>query len=141
MAQQSTKVFLDTSFFVSFIDRVDLNHNRTVATFNNLGSGNFRLYTSSVTVLNVFNRLEKELGSVIAHDFLQAILESDIQIIYPEQTDIIASFRFIKSSTQRKASLSEILNIHLMERNGIAQVLTYDLWHNLKNTSVSPFLS
>lgn len=140
MAFITQKVFLDTSFFISFIDRVNFNHPKASQILEDLTRRNFQVYTSSSVVTTVFNNLEKELGVTVADEFLQSILESNIQILYPDKTDFLAVFRLLKNSTSRVASLSEMINATLMNRSRIYSILTFDPWHNLQKTELSDLL-
>lgn len=137
MPQLSYKIFLDGSILLSFIDRADLNHQKSVAIFELLGKHEYKVYTSVLVILATFSRLEKDLGSTISNEFLQSILESNISIISPSENDLAAAYRFLKTSQGRNVSLPEVMNSYLMERQSIQSILTYDYWHNLMGTSVS----
>ena len=139
--QESKKIFLDISFFIAFIDRADLNHIKCVSIFEFLASHEFRVFTSYLVILQTFNRAEKELGSTVAKEFLQAILESNIQILYPGKQELISAFRIIRANPTHQNSLTELLNAILMEKNGITAILTYDFWHNLLGTNKSQYLN
>jgi predicted nucleic acid-binding protein len=138
---QSSKVFIDTSFFVSFIDRGDLNHLKTIAIFDFLGKRKYKVYSSSLVVTATFSKLEREEGEVIARDFLQAILESKIKVLYSSPAEFLSTFRLLKAGSVRKANISEIINATLMDKNGVSQVLTYDFWHNTMGTFLSELLN
>lgn len=141
MNQQSKKVFIESSFFVSFIDRTDFNHLKTTAVFEYLGKNEFQLYTSLQVVTSAFGFIEKNLSVSIAREFLKVMLETDIQIIYPYHPEVNSTYKFIISNPQHKSSVSEILNSALMDRNNIKYVLTHDFWHNSFGTSVSSLLT
>lgn len=141
MAALSHKVFLDTSTFISLIDRTHLHHQKTVALFELLARQGYTLYTSSLVVFQAFSQMERELGSAISLDFLQAILDSSIKVIYASESELLFAYRFFKNSTQRQLSLVELVNARIMEKNGITNILTYDYWHNIAGTIVSNLMS
>ncbi|SRR5258708_1834953 len=140
MVALSPKIFIDSSILLAFLNRVDINHIKSSQLLEFLGQQKFRAFTSSLAVMNTFNRAEKDLASAVAFDFLQAILESEIQILYPEQGDFLAAYRLLRSSPNQQAGLTEIINARLMERHAISNTLTFDPWHNLMGTNVSGLL-
>lgn len=140
MAQISHKIFIETSFFISFIDRASLEHLKSVALLEFLGKNNYQVYTSNLVILQTFTRLEREMGATVAMEFLQAILESNIETLYFTRSELIASFRYIRVNSQRRYALSEIINSIMMEKHGINGVLTYDFWHSLMGTQVSQLI-
>lgn len=136
----SHKIFIDSSFFFSFIDRADLNHQKTVDVFDFLGRQNYQLYTSSLVVYQTFSRVERDLGSGVSYDFLQAILDSAIKLLYTTESELLFAFRFFKNSPQRQVSILEVISARIMERQGIVAILTYDYWHNISGTYVSELI-
>lgn len=138
---QSLKVFVDSSLFLAFIDRTDLNHLKSASIFEFLAKQRYHLFTSSIVVIQTFNALEKNLGSTISLEFLQIIIESDIQILHPGEQDFIAAYRFLKLNPNRQVSLVEIINTNLMSKHGVGSVLTFDFWHSLMGTSASNLLA
>lgn len=137
MAIQSRKIFVDSSVLISFIDRADLNHPKAAKTMENLARLGYRLYTSSQNINEVYAALARETGVSVALDFLQASLQSDIEIIFPQKADFITAHRMIRSNRERQLTLREVLNATLMQRRGINQILTFTYWHNLFGTYVS----
>src|SRR5437762_67139 len=108
MPAESQKVFVDTSFFLAFIDRGDLNHTKCVPVLEFLGRHNYQVYTTNLVVIQTFNRLDKELGSTISLEFLQAIMESNIEVLYPSKSEFLAVYRLLKSNPTAQASMAEI---------------------------------
>ncbi|EKD85005.1 MAG: hypothetical protein ACD_38C00107G0001 [uncultured bacterium] len=141
MPQLSQQVFIDTSLFVSFVDRGDLNHNKTAKIFEYLGKYNFHVYTSNLVIIQVFNRLEKDLGTLISHDFLKTLLQSNIEILHPSEAEFSAAYRFLKINPQQQVSLVDILNARLMEKHNVPAILTFDYWHNLMGITVSRLIN
>ncbi len=141
MPKISQKVFIDSSFFSAFIDRANLNHSKSVAIMEYLATNNYQVYTSSLTILQTFGRIERDLGSLISVEFLQAILESSIEVFYPTKTELLSAYRFLRTNSQRKASLTDILNADLMQKHNILSILTFDFWHNLIGTRVSGLIN
>jgi predicted nucleic acid-binding protein len=139
--QTSQKVFIDTSLFIAFIDRSDRNHLASIALFEFLARQKYKLFTSSLVVSQTFTIAENRMGSTISTDFLQAVLESSIHILYPQESDYLAVFRYLRVNPKRDSSFTEIVNSHLMDKQGIGAALTFDFWHNLFGTKISSLLN
>lgn len=137
----SRKIFLDSSMFTSFIDRTHLNHQKTGAILEFLARQDYQVFTSSITIYQSFNLLERDLGSHISHEFLKAILDSSIKILYISESDLLFAHRVLKSSMRPELSFAEILIARLMEKHGIPSILTYGYWHNVSGTSVSNLIN
>ncbi len=141
MAQESHKIFVDSSFFIAFIDRGDLNHTKCVPVFEFLGKHNYQVYTTSLVLIQVFNRIDKELGTTISLEFLQAIMESNIEVLFPSKSEFLSAYRLLKNDPNIQVSMSELLNSILMEKNGVSAVLTYDSWVGILGTRKSQYTS
>lgn len=136
MATTSRKIFIGVSFFLAFIDRANLNYAKTVEIFEFLAHQKYHLYTSGIVILQAFNAIEHDLGTTVANEFLQAILESSIQVIYAGESDFLTAFRYLKTNPGRQVSLPSIINANLMQKYDIGSILTFDFWPNLMGTTV-----
>lgn len=137
MAIQSRKIFVDSSILVPFVDRGDINHQKAVKSMENLARLHYQLYTSQQNIAETYAALSRETGISVALDFLQAALQSDMEIIFPQKADLITTHRMLRSNRDRQITLREALNATLMQRRGITQILTFTYWHNLFGTYVS----
>ncbi len=137
MALQSRKVFVDSSVLISFIDRADANHPRAVKAMENLARLKYQLYTSLINVNEVYAALSRETGLSVALDFLQATLQSDMEVLFPQKADLITAHRMLRGNRERQLTLREVLNATLMQRRGIVQIITFIYWHNLFGSYVS----
>lgn len=137
MPLQSKKIFVDSSIFISFIDRADNNHDKGVRIMEVIAKSACMLYTSTQVINEVYAVLARENGMSVALDFLQAIIQSDIEIIYPQKADYITAYRMLKGNRERQLNLREVLNAVLMQRKNVLQILTFNYWHNLFGTSVN----
>lgn len=126
--------------FLAFIDRVNPNHAKASKIFELLGRDKYQVFTSGMVVIQTFNDLERDLGETLAHDFLQAMLETDIQILYTNRSDLLAAFRYLKANPGRQISLSSVINANLIQRHGINSVLTFGFWPNVMGIRVVSLL-
>ncbi len=134
MVLQSKKIFIDSSVLVGFIDRADENHPKAAKTMENLARIGCQLFTSSINVNEVYAVLVRETSNSIALDFLQAILQSDMEILFPQKADFITAHRILRSNREKQLTLKEALNATLMQKRGIFKITTFTYWHNLLGT-------
>lgn len=137
MQSLTRKIFIDSSVLIGFIDRADNNHPRAVKAMEVLAKQGFHLYTSLLNINEVYAALSREAGLSVALDFLQASLQSDMEILFPQKADLITAHRMLRSNRERQMTLKEILNATLMQRRSIVQILTFNYWHNLFGSHVS----
>ena len=102
-----------------------------------LAKAGSQLYTSSLAVNEVYSALSREAGMSVALDFLQAIIQSDIEVIYPQKADYIASHRMLRANKERQLTLREVLSATIMQRREVTQILTFNYWHNLFGSYVN----
>lgn len=137
MAIQTRKIFIDTSVLVAFVDRADQNHPKAVKSMEDLPRGGYSIYTSTQNIQDAYAILAREVGTALALDFLQAVLQSDMEILFPQKADVITAHRMLRANRDRQVTLREVLNATLMQKRGIVQILTFTYWHNLFGTYVS----
>ena len=137
MQNLSKTIFIDSSILIAFIDRADSNHPKAVKAMETFAQNRYHLYASSQVIQDVYSVISREIGVSVALDFLQATLQSQIEIIFPQKGDFITANRMIRSNRERQLTLKETLNATLMQRRGIVQIVTLTYWHNLFGTYLS----
>lgn len=137
MAIQSKKIYVDSSVLIAFVDRSDPNHPKAANTLESIAKLGFQTYTSYIHISETYASLMREVGSSVALDFLQATLQSDLEIIFPQKADLISANRMVRSNRDRQISLREVMTAILMQKRGVVQILTFNYWHNLFGTYVS----
>lgn len=135
----SRKVYLDASTLYAFIDRADPNHPQATKAIDYLSVQGALLFTSIQAVTDTYTGINNQLGTAIAVDFLQAMTESSIEILYPQKADILTANRLLKTQRSQTLTLKEALTAAMMQRRGVVQVLTFTYWHNLLGTQ--PYMS
>ncbi len=141
MPTGSKKIFMESSIFLAYVDRANLNHSKAGEIMEYLARQKFHVFTSSIVVLQTFNAIERDLGGTLAKDFLQAMIESNIQILHSVETDLQSAFRYLKANPGRQISLSSIINANLMQKHGVNSILTFDFWPNVMGTVASNLIS
>lgn len=137
MATKSHKIFIDSTVLFAFTDRSDANHQKAVHIFENSAKAGWQLFTSAPSVVETYTALSRNVGFAVALEFLEVILQSDIEVLYPQRGDFISAFRVIKANRNHQISLREALNAAMMQKREIMQVAVFVYWHNLFGTQVS----
>ncbi len=137
MATTSRKIFIDSSIFIAFIDRGNPDHLRASKAMGDLARIGYHLYTSLSVVTDSYAILSGEVGTAIALEFLQTMLQSGIEILFPQKIDLITAHRILRVNRDRQIPLSEALNATLMQKRGVVQILTLTHWNNLFGTLAS----
>jgi predicted nucleic acid-binding protein len=135
MATTNLKIFIDSSVLTAFIDRGNPRHLLAAKSIEIMASFGYRIYTSPPTIAESYSELMKQVGTTIALEFLQTILQSGIEIVFTQKTDLNSAYRILKVNRTERISLSEAITAALMQRKGITQVLTFRTWNNLFGTS------
>jgi hypothetical protein len=88
----SKKVYIASDGFVAFIDRAHPRHIQAAAFFRYFAQENYQLYTTIVSMNDVYINLYRTISPSLAKDFLRAMYVSSVNIIYPEEPDLTALF-------------------------------------------------
>ncbi len=135
MANRFHKIFIDSSVYIAFVDRADKNHSYAVKAIENLARLGFQTYTSNQAIQEAFTAIRIDMGVSVALDFLEAVLESNTEILFPQKTELIKAYRLLRSNREKEITLRETLYAVLMEKKGISRIVTFGYWHNLLGTS------
>lgn len=122
---------------MAFIDRGMPNYLKVSKTMDDLASLGYSVYTSLQVVTDVYVLLSRDISTSLALEFLQTMLQSGIEILYPQRADLITAHRILRANRDREIPFSEALNATLMQKRGIMQILTFAHWNNLFGTFVS----
>ncbi len=137
MAAASKKIFIDSSILIAFIDRGSAKHAVASKAVQDLASIGYRLYTSAQVVADTYDLLSSDVGTTVALEFLQTMLQTGIEILFPQKADLITAYRILSVNRDRQIPLSEALNATLMQKRGIVQILTFTYWNKLFGTYAS----
>ena len=67
----SKKVYIARSGFYAFIDRAHPKYDQASAYFRYFSQEGYTLYTDSMTLIDVYNQIYKEISPSLAKDFLR----------------------------------------------------------------------
>lgn len=127
----SSKIFLDTSILEAFIDRANTNHLKAVGLMNKLAKDNCFVFTSQSVVEETYTILEKRVSSVVAYEFLQALIESHIEVLFPTKAELLSFYKLMLESKDKGITFKMGINGVLMKKFGINYIATFGFWNNL----------
>jgi predicted nucleic acid-binding protein len=137
MSSSNRKIFIDSSVFTAFVDRGNPRHMHAAKALEATASIGYRLYTTPPIIADAYEELMKQVGTTVALEFLQTTLQSGMEIIFKQKTDLNAAYRILKINRTEQISLNEAISAALMQRKGITTILTFNPWHNLFGTTAS----
>lgn len=126
MASSSKKVYLDASVFLAFIDRANVKYNEATAYFRFFGIEEYQLFTDALTVTEAYNRIYRDISPSLAKDFLRVLALSNINIIYPDESDTKAALKTLVNFKSTDLTYLGALQSVLANRRGVPQVCTFE---------------
>jgi predicted nucleic acid-binding protein len=127
----SKKVYVAPSAFYALIDRVHQKHGQASAFFRYCAEQQYILFTDTNTLTDVYNNIYMEISPSLSKDFLRTMFLSNINIIYPEESDIKAALKTLINFQSTELSFSQSLRAVLANRRGVSQVFTFEYLHPL----------
>src|SRR4030067_2587351 len=118
----SKKVYIAQSALYSFIDRVHAKHYYSQAFFRYFGQEEYALFTDTITILQTYNQIYKEISPALARDFLKTIFLSDVNIIYPDESDIKAALKTLVNYQSTELTFADSIMAVLANRRGISHI-------------------
>ena len=128
---ESKKVYLTSNVFTSFIDRADPKHEQASAFFRFFGMESYMLYTDIESITRAYTYIYKDISPSLARDFLRTIMLSDINIIYPEESEIKAAMKALSNFGSTDLSFPDALVAVLANKRDISQICTFEYLHAL----------
>ncbi len=136
MSTLSKKVFIAPSVFVAFVDRAHPKHDQTEAFFRYFAQEQYNLYTDYLNIQDAHKLIHTQISPALARDFLQTIFFSNINIIYPEESDIKTAFKILVNYKSIDLTFEQALMSTLANKHNISQICTCDYLHPLFGLSV-----
>ena len=126
MATQSRKVYLAQSAFLAFLDRAHAKHRQAVAFFRYFAQEHYRLYTDAIVLYETHRQIHFQISPSLSQDFLRTISFSDINIIYPQETDVRSAIKTINNYGSVDLTFDKALMGVLASKRSIGQITTFD---------------
>src|SRR5689334_12052802 len=94
----SKKVFIAPDGFVAFIDRAHPKHIHAAAQFRYFAENTYQMYTTITSFNDAYQTLYNTISPSVARDFLRAVELSNLNLIYPEESDVKRSLRAVATT-------------------------------------------
>lgn len=127
----SKKVFIEPSVIMSFIDRAHPKHEQTDAYFRYFGQEEYQLFIDYNSLIEAYNQIYKDISPSLAKDFLRCIELSNINLLYPDDSDAKAALKTLVNFKSLELSYPKALVAVLCYRKNIPQIYTHDYIPNL----------
>lgn len=128
---KSKKVYLSSDAIYAFIDRADPKHVHAAAFFRFFAQENYQLFTSIISINDTYSKIYQNISPSVAKDFLKALSLSAINLIYPEESDVNATFKTLLSYQNHELTFTEALMAVLANKKNIPQICTFNYLHSL----------
>ncbi len=136
MATPSKKVYVTPDALFAFVDRAHPKHEQAAAYFRFFSEEQYKLFSDFVSVGEVYRKIYIDISPSLAKDFLRTIALSNINIIYPEDSDMKASLKALVNFQSTELTFHEALIAVLAERRDIGQICTFSYLHALFGQSI-----
>src|SRR5262249_49352600 len=127
----SKKVFIAPDGFVAFIDRAHPKHIHAAAQFRYFAQNNYQVYTTITGLNDAYQIFYNTISPSVARDFLRAIELSNLNLIYPEESDIKRSLRAIATTQSADLTFATVLAATICNKRSIPQVCTFSYFPSL----------
>jgi len=131
MAITSKKVYVSSDAFVAFIDRAHPKHSQAAAYFRYFGQEKYMIFTSILNIEESYRQIYEKISPSLAKDFLRALTLSNINILFPTESDFKAALKTLINFRTTELSFKDAQSAVLAERSGIGQIVTFEYLHPL----------
>lgn len=119
------KVILAPDAIYAYIDRGSDKHQEAIAFFRYFSEQNYRVFVDTLSLNEVYNDIYKKMSQDLAKDFIRIVNFSDINIIYPDESEIKASIKTLINYRTLDLTFSQAIMAVAANRRSIAQVVTF----------------
>ena len=123
---QSKKVYLDSSAFIAFIDRVHIKYDHATAYFRYFAIEEYQLFSDPVTITEAYNRIYNTISPSLAKDFLRVMALSNVNMIYPDEADCKAALKALVNFKTTDITYPKALMAVLANRRGVPQICAFE---------------
>ena len=127
----SKKVYIAADGFAAFIDRAHPKHVHISAFFRYFAQEHFQLYTTVVSLNDTYTTIYNTISPSLARDFLRAMALSNVNILYPEPSEVKTVIKTIESGNSVDLTFSKALTAVVCNKRGIPQVVTFEYMPSL----------
>jgi predicted nucleic acid-binding protein len=130
------KVFLATDVVVAFIDRSHPKHLHAVAFFRYFAQEGYILFSNITNCLAIYNYIYKNISPSLGRDFLRALSLSNINIIFPDDSDFKLATKTLTNYQSSELHFDEALMAAVASKRSIPLICTLEYLHPLFGLTV-----
>lgn len=123
-------VLFDTSALEAVADPRDKYHEKAEQCLLQLKVSGYPFYITTLTIAETHRRLlyKRHLGNLPALFFLEGVYDGSMNIVRPIKKDELQAIEYIKQFQDQSITLTDAINMAVMNRLGLRQVFSFD-WH------------
>jgi len=126
MPVPSKKVYLDSSCFIAFVDRAHIKYDQATAYFRYFALEEYQLFSDPFTLLEAYNKFYNDISPSLAKDFMRVMALSNVNLIYPEETDCKNALKAIVTFKTTDLTYPKALLSVLANRRGVPQICSFE---------------
>ena len=121
----SKKIILAPDTVYAYIDRGSEKHQQAAAFFRYFSEQQYRVFFDTVSLNTVYTDIYNKMSQDLAKDFLRIVSLSDMNLIYPDESETKAAVKALVSYRTLDLTFSQALLSVVAERRSINQVVTF----------------
>lgn len=126
MPLPSKKVYLDSTCFIAFIDRAHIKYDQATAYFRYFGIEEYQLFTDPINLIQAYDKLYNDVSPSLAKDFMRVMALSNVNMIYPEDSDMKAALKAIVNFKTTDLTYPKALMSVLANKRGVPQICSFE---------------
>jgi predicted nucleic acid-binding protein len=131
MASISKKIFIETDVFYAFVNRAHDKHPQAAAFFRYFAQEQYQVFTSYAVIEEVYKEIYEKISPSLAKDFLRGLSLSNINILYPTESDYKAALKALINYRNTELTFNDSQSAVMANRNNINQICTFGYLHPL----------
>lgn len=119
------KVILAPDAVYAYIDRGSEKHQEAIAFFRFFAEQNYKVFIDTLSLNEIYSDVYRKMSQDLAKDFLRIINLSDMNIIYPDESETKAAIKALINYRTLDLTFSQAIVAVVASRRNINQVVTF----------------
>lgn len=120
------KVILAPDSIYAYIDRGSDRHQLAIAFFRYFSEQKYHVFLDNLSLNKVYNDIYKKMSQDLGRDFIRIISLSDINLIYPDESETKAAIKALIGYRTLDLTFSQSIMAIVADRRRINQVVTFE---------------
>ncbi len=133
---QSKKVLVAPDVIYSFIDRGHPKHEQASAYIRFFAQEQYSVYIDLPSILSTYTHIYEAMSMSLAKDFVRTMGLSDLNIIYPDESDLKGALKVLTSSQTTELTFQKALLSVVADRRNIPFITTFEYLNPLFGISL-----